>query len=256
MAEAAATGSAADLLSAGDGIVAGTITVRSDRGDDIEAYLAVPTSGAPQGSVVVIHHMPGYDRATKEIVRTFAVYGYAALCPNLFHRYAPGAKPADAAAAARAEGGVPDEQCIADVNGAVSYLRARPESNGKVGVIGYCSGGRQTFLVACTPSVDVDAAVDCYGGRAPVELAADLGCPLLGIFGEEDRSPSPEDVDAMRAALTEHGKTFDFHSYPDAGHAFFSVDRPSYRLEAAKDGWKQIWSFFGEHLTGPGRVVS
>ena len=122
-----------------------------------------------------------------------------------------------------------------------------PESNGKVGVIGYCSGGRQTFIVACT--LDVDAAVDCYGGRADRSSSRpDLRCPLLGLFGDEDPTPSPDDVAAMAAALDADGKRYEFHSYPDAGHAFFSVDRPNYRLDAAKDGWKRIWAFFGAHL--------
>jgi carboxymethylenebutenolidase len=231
-----------------DGIIAQTITLTGHGGDEIEAYLAHPLDGDDQPSVVVLHHMPGYDRASKEIVRTFAVYGYAALMPNLHHRYAPGGRAADAAAAARDAGGVPDEQCLGDVQGAIDLLRARPEANGNVGAIGYCSGGRQTFIVAC--SLDVDAAVDCYGGRAPVERAADLRCPLLGLFGAEDRNPSPDDVAAMAKALAEHGKMFDFHSYDGAGHAFFSVDRPSYRLDAVRDGWKQIWAFYGEHLRG------
>ncbi len=115
-------------------------------------------------------------------------------------------------------------------------------------MIGYCSGGRQSFLVAC--SLDVDAAVDCYGGRADISLAPNLRCPLLGLFGADDQSPSPDDVVAMAAALDANGKSFDFHSYDDAGHAFFSVDRPSYRVDAAKDGWKRIWGFFATHLGG------
>ena len=231
-----------------DGMLAESITITGHGGDEIEAYFARPTEPASgsQPSVLVLHHMPGYDRASKEIVRTFGVYGYAALMPNLFHRYAPGARPSDAAAAARDAGGVPDEQLLGDARGAIDWLRARPEANGKVGVIGYCSGGRQTFLVACT--LDVDAAVDCYGGGADVSLAPNLRCPLLGLFGADDQRPSVEDVEAMRAALAQHGKTFDFHVYDGAGHAFFSVDRPSYRVEAAKDGWKQIWSFFGREL--------
>lgn len=229
-----------------DAIRAETITMVGHGGDEIEAYFARPIDTTDHPSVVVIHHMPGYDRATKEITRTFAAYGYAALMPNLFHRYAPGAKPGDAAAAARDAGGVPDEQLLGDVQGAVDLLRARPESNGKVGVVGYCSGGRQTFLVACT--LDIDAAVDCYGGRADVSLAPNLRTPLLGLFGNEDRSPSPDDVDAMEQALAANGKTFEFHRYDGAGHAFFSVDRPSYDLEATKDGWKQIWSFLGRLL--------
>jgi len=209
---------------------------------------------------VVIHHMPGYDRSTKEIVRTFAVYGYAALCPNLFHRYAPGASSADAAAAARDAGGVPDDQCVGDVRGAVSWLRALDSSNGKVGVIGYCSGGRQAYVVAC--SLDVDAAIDCYGGRvvaapedltparpvSPVDLTPNLHCPLLGLFGAEDTNPSPEQTAQIEAALRANGKTYEFHTFENAGHAFFSVDRPMYRVDAAREGWKLVWDFFGRHL--------
>ena len=229
-----------------DAIRAETITMTGHGGDEIEAYLARPVDTPGQAGVVVLHHMPGYDRATKEITRTFAVYGYAALMPNLHHRYAPGAKPGDAAAATRDAGGVPDAQLLGDAQGAVDLLRAMSESNGRVGVIGYCSGGRQSWLVACT--LDVDAAVVCYGGRADVALAPDLRCPLLGLFGNNDHNPTPEDVDTMERALVANSKTFDFHRYDGAGHAFFSVDRPSYDLDAAKDGWKQIWSFFGRHL--------
>lgn len=245
-----------------DAIRAETITITGKGGDEIEAYLARPLGPGPHPSVVVIHHMPGYDRATKEITRTFAAYGYAAVMPNLFHRYAPGAKPGDAAAAARAAGGAPDAQVMGDVAGGAAFLRARPESNGKVGVIGYCSGGRQSYIAAC--SVDVDAAVDCYGGGvvvgadaltperpvAAIDMTAKMRCPLLGLFGAEDRNPAPEHVARIEQELMRHGKTYRIHSYEGAGHGFFSVDRPSYNLEAAKDGWKQIWSWFGEHLAG------
>ena len=246
-----------------DAMRAETITIRGHNGDEIEAYLAQPVDRGKVPGVVVIHHMPGYDRATKEIARTFAVYGYAALIPNLFHRYAPGVKPHDAASAARAAGGVPDEQCLGDVQGAIDHLRALPDANGKIGVIGYCSGGRQTYLVAC--SLDVDAAVDCYGGGVvvdspeqitpqrpvpPIDLTPKLGCPLLGLFGAQDRNPSPEHVTRMEEELKAHGKTYEFHSYEDAGHAFFSVDFPMYNQDAAKDGWKRIWSWFGTHLKG------
>src|SRR5579859_1096936 len=117
-----------------------TIRVTGHGGDEIEAYLARPSEEGPRGGVVVIHHMPGYDRATKEIVRRFAELGYDALCPNLHWREAPGAASDDAAATVRANGGVPDGRLVGDVGGAASYLRSLPSSNGKVGVIGYCSG--------------------------------------------------------------------------------------------------------------------
>jgi carboxymethylenebutenolidase len=243
-----------------DGILAESIFIAGAGGDQIEAYVARPLGAGPYGSVVVIHHMPGYDSSTKEIVRTFAVHGYVAICPNLYWRDAPGAEPDDAAATARAAGGVPDERLLGDVSGAASYLRALTYTNGKVGVIGYCSGGRQSFLAAC--SLDLDAAVDCYGafvtGTPPegfplqvspiVDKTPGLSCPLLGLFGQEDMYPTPEHVDELEAALKDAGKTYEFHRYEGAGHAFFSVDRPSYRVEAALDGWKQIWNHFGTYL--------
>jgi carboxymethylenebutenolidase len=241
-------------------MAAETVTISGHDGDEIEAYFARPTTPGPHGGVVVIHHMPGYDRSTKEIVRTFAVAGYDTICPNLHHRYAPGAKATDAAAATMEAGGVPDEQCIGDVRGAVDFLRELPTSNGKVGVIGYCSGGRQSYIIACT--VAVDAAVDCYGGRvvaspddltparpiSPIDRTPDLRCPLLGLFGVEDTNPSPEQVAQIEAALAANGKTYEFHTFENAGHAFFTVDRPNYRVDASREGWKLIWDFFGRYL--------
>ena len=129
-----------------DAMQAETVQIAGHGGDEIEAYLARPLDRGPYGAVVVIHHMPGYDRQTKEITRRFAAEGYLALCPNLYSREAPGASPDDAAAAVRAAGGVPDERLVGDVAGAARYLRALSSSNGKVATIGYCSGGRQSFL--------------------------------------------------------------------------------------------------------------
>ncbi|WP_375487492.1 dienelactone hydrolase family protein [uncultured Jatrophihabitans sp.] len=244
----------------GDSLSATTIMIKGAGEEDIEAYLATPDSRESRGGVVVIHHMPGYDRASKEIVRRFAELGYDAICPNLYWRDAPGADPADAAAAGRAKGGVPDDRLVGDVTGAAAFLRGLTANNGKVGAIGYCSGGRQAVLAAAT--VDLDAAVDCYGafvtGTPPadfplkvtnlVDRIPDIRCPVLGLFGNDDSHPSPEQVDEFEQLLRDNGKTYDFHRYDGAGHAFFSVDRPSYRPEAANDGWEQVESFFGTHL--------
>jgi carboxymethylenebutenolidase len=243
-----------------DALLAESVQITGHGGDEIEAYLARPLRPGPFGGVVVIHHMPGYDAATKEITRTFATLGYNALCPNLYSREAPGASPDDAAAAARAQGGVPDERLVGDVDGAARYLRGLSSSNGKVGTIGYCSGGRQSVLAGC--SLPLDAAVDCYGafvvGTPPegfplqvgplTDKLGDLRCPLLGLFGAEDAYPSQEQVAELEGLLTQHGKTFEFQTYDNAGHAFFAVDRPAYRQEAAVDGWARIRDFFGRHL--------
>jgi carboxymethylenebutenolidase len=242
-----------------DSLSAHAVRITGHRDDEVEAYLARPDGDGPRGGVVVIHHLPGYDRATKEIVRRFAELGYDAICPNLYSREAPGASPDDAAAMARASGGVPDERLVGDVGGAATYLRALPTSNGKVGVIGYCSGGRQTVLAAC--NLDLDAAVDCYGafvtGTPPegfpirgnlVDQLPNLGAPLLGLFGKQDSYPSPEEVAELDAILTTHAKPHEFHSYDDAAHAFFAPDRPSYRVAAANDGWERIAAFYATHL--------
>lgn len=238
-----------------------TVQITGHGGDLVEAYLARPEGDTPRGGVVVIHHMPGFDRATKEVTRRFAELGYDAICPNLYWREAPGAPPDDAAATARAHGGVPDERLVGDVAGAAAHLRGLPTSNGKVGSIGFCSGGRQSVLAAC--NVDLDAAVDCYGafvtGDPPenhpirtniVEQLPALRAPLLGLFGAEDAHPSPAEVAELDEILTAHGKPHEFHTYDDAGHAFFAVDRPGYRVAAANDGWDRIATFFATHLGG------
>lgn len=243
-----------------DALLAETVKFAGADGDEIEGYLARPLAPGPFGGVVVIHHMPGYDEATKQITRRFAARGFAALCPNLYHREAPGADPHDAAAAARASGGVPDGRLVGDVEGAADVLRSLSNSNGKVGVIGYCSGGRQSFLAAC--SLELDAAVDCYGafvvGRPPegmplqiepiAHLTKDLSCPLLGLFGAEDSTPSPAETAELETELKRHNKTFAFHTYENAGHGFFDVDRKTYRPKAATEGWQQVFDFFGHHL--------
>jgi carboxymethylenebutenolidase len=237
-----------------------TISIAGDGEAPLEAYLAQPVEEGSRGGVVVIHHLPGYDSATKEIARRFAAEGFDAICPNLYSREAPGADPDDAAALVRAQGGVPDERLSGDVAGAAAALRKLASSNGKVGVIGYCSGGRQAFL--CAATVDLQAAVDCYGAfvvgdvpedfplrmRSLEHLVPELRCPVLGLFGNDDKYPPPEDMHRLDQVLTEAGKPHSFHFFDGAGHAFFSPDRPSYRPEAAKEGWRLVLDFFAENL--------
>jgi carboxymethylenebutenolidase len=242
-----------------DAIRAETVFIGAEQ---IQAYQARPLDPGPFPGVVVIHHLPGYDEATKEMVRRFAVHGYSAICPNLFWREAPGAAPDDASAFVRAQGGVPDEQVIRDVATAAAALRALDNANGRVGAIGHCSGGRQALLTAA--AVDLDAAVDCYGAFALEpppsstglrytsikDRLPDVRCPVLGLFGDDDQYPAPAEVARLAELMATHGKSFEHHSYEGAGHAFFAVDRPAYRPQAAVDGWRRIFAFFGKHLGG------
>ncbi len=244
-----------------DAIQAETVFIPSGNGELIEAYFATPLGPGPFGSVIVVHHAPGYDEATKEITRRLATAGFIALCPNLYTREAPpGLDAKEAAKQVRAAGGVPDGQVVEDLAGSASYLQARPSANGSVGIIGYCTGGRQAVLAAC--QMDLQAAVDCYGAyvtrstpdgdqlpRASIaHLLQDLTCPLLGLFGAEDPAPSTEEVAELEAALKELGKEYEFHVYENAGHAFFSVDSPKYRTAAALDGWQKVCEWFTRYL--------
>ena len=247
-----------------DAMLAESVTITGHNGDEIEAYSARTLQAGPVGGVVVIHHLPGYDRQTKEFTRAFAAGGLNAVMPNLYHREAPGAAPDDAMAAARAAGAIPipDERIVGEVAGAAAYLRGLSNSNGKVGVIGHCSGGRQSFLAAV--SLPLDAAVDCYGGfvvetppeghplhGSPAAGRADRGtCPARcsACSARTTSTPRPSMSPSSKHALKAHGKTYEFHSYDGAGHAFLQVDRPSYRPEAAVDAWQRIWDFFGRYL--------
>lgn len=229
--------------------------------DLIDAYLARPTGRGPYPGVVVIHHMPGWDSGTLEITRKFAFSGYAAICPDLHFREGKG-NAGENAISVRDAGGMPDDRTMGDVEGAIRYLQTVGNFNGKVGIIGYCSGGRQTYLAACTLK-GIDAAVDCYGGGvvasteqlterqpvAPFDYSENLNCPLLGLFGNEDKRPSPEDVDAIEAELQKYGKTYEFHRYDGAGHAFFTVNSPAYNQPAADDGWQKIFTWFRKYLS-------
>ena len=244
-----------------EAMLAETVCMRGHQADEIDAYLARPLGAGPYPGVVVIHHMPGWDEASKEIVRKLAYHGYAAISPNLHYREGK-ETPEENSASVRAAGGMPDDRSLGDIEGGMSFLRSLPYCTGKVGVIGFCSGGRQAYLAACKiPSLD--AAIDCYGGGvaaapdelterqpvAPIDFTPDLHCPLLGLFGKEDQRPSPEEVAKTEAALKQHGKTYQFHTYENAGHAFFSVDRPHYRPEAAVDGWSKVFAWFGTYLS-------
>ena len=244
-----------------EGMLAETVAFVGHRDDAGEAYYARPLGAGPWPGVVLIHHMPGWDEWIKEATRKIAYHGFATISPHLYFREGPGS-PDDVGARVRAAGGVPDEQVVGDVKGCMEFLRAQPYANGKVGVIGFCSGGRHTYLAACTLA-DIDAAVDCWGGNvivddksqlnakrplAPIDLSEKLRCPLLGLFGNDDENPNRDQVNRTEAVLRKLGKTYEFHRYDGAGHAFFNAARVAYRPEQALDGWNKVFAFFNRHL--------
>ena len=243
-----------------EGMLAETVAIRGAKDDRVLAYLARPLGKGPFPGMVLIHHMPGWDEWYREATRRFAHHGYVTISPNLYERVGHGT-PEDVAAAARADGGVPDDQAVGDLEAAMQYLRALPYVNSKIGVFGTCSGGRQAVLVASRVA-GFDAVVDCWGGGvvmqpdqitpqrpvAPIDYTADLNCPILGLFGAEDHSPTTDEVALHEEALKQHGKDYEFHMYDGAGHGFFYYNRPNYRQAQAVDGWEKIWAFLGQKL--------
>jgi carboxymethylenebutenolidase len=243
-----------------EGLTAQVITYAAGGGDQINAYVVQPAGDEPRPGIVAVHHLPGWDEFYREFSDRLARHGYTVICPNLYFRFGQGT-PDDVAARARAEGGVPDDSVVGDCAAALAWLKALPTSNGKVGVIGCCSGGRHALLAASrTPGYD--AVVDLWGGGVAggqpspaqpvpvIDYTADLTAPLLGLFGNDDRYPTPEQVDLHEAELNRYGKEYEFFRYDGASHGFFYYHTPMYRPEQAMDGWEKVFGFFSRHLSG------
>ncbi|MSQ30381.1 MAG: dienelactone hydrolase family protein [Dehalococcoidia bacterium] len=241
------------------GMICEMVDLTGHGGTTINAYVARPTGAGPFPSMVLIHHAPGWDEWYFEATRRFAQHGYASICPNLYARAGHGT-PEEVGAIVRTAGGVADDQVVGDLEAAVKWARAQPGSNGKVGIFGTCSGGRHAFLVAARLGTQIDAMVECWSGGivqaeltparpvSPHTLSAQVTAPILGLFGNDDRNPTPEQVDEHEAELKRQGNNYEFYRYDGAPHGFFYYDRAAYRQEQAVDGWKKIWEFLPKHL--------
>jgi carboxymethylenebutenolidase len=230
-------------------------------GDTVDGYLAAPAGGEGNPGLIVIHEAMGVNDHIRDVARRFAAQGYTALAPNLYSREGPPAEELDTVMAAVQS--IPDERAVGDLEGAAKFLHAWPGASGKVGSIGFCSGGRHSLLFACS-SGSVDAAVDCWGGNITraskdaettpqrpvpvVELVDRLSCPLYIVIGAEDQNPSRADAERLRERLAAAGKVFHIDVYDGAGHAFFADHRPTYRAKPAHQMWDEVTAFFAERL--------
>lgn len=235
-------------------------------GTSVSAYLSRPTTSGPHPGVIVIMEAFGLNDHIKDVADRFAREGYIALAPDMYTREGtPDISNPDTMLqnVMRIMFSVPDSQAMGDLDAGAQYIKSQADSNGKVGAIGFCSGGRYTLMFGCT-SKNLDAAVDSAGGFItqdgpndyeatrpvpPIDMIADLNCPLLGLFGEEDPNPSPEHAERLQAELDKHGKTYEMRMYPNAGHAFFADYRDSYRPVPAQDMWHRVLTFYGAHLS-------
>ena len=225
----------------------------------MEGYLTQPEGEGSHPAVVVIQEIWGVNSHIQSVVDRLPSQGYVGLAPAMFHREGPmttGLHEEMDTAIARMRNST-DADILADVNAAMAYLKAQSFVVGdKIGIVGFCYGGRVSYLAACNVS-DLAASVVFYGGGignalgdgpSPLEQTANIGCPMLGLFGAEDANPTPDDVAKMDSKLTTHGKAHEFHSYDGAGHGFHCETRASYRPEAAADAWGKAMAWFDRHL--------
>ncbi len=223
-------------------------------GQTMETFVAAPEGAGPFPAIVVIQHATGVDQFIRETAERLAGEGYVAVAPNLYHRQDPNSGESGSERRQKLR----DNEVIADVNAAVDYLNANAKANAQIGIIGFCMGGRVVYLMAAVnPAFRAGAgfyggntkAVWGEGGRSPFDLLSDVGCPLLGFFGEDDGNPSPQDMKDMDERLTQHGKPHEFHSYPGAGHAYMDhTNENTYREHAAAASWPIALDFLAKSL--------
>ena len=216
-------------------------------------YVSVPEGPGPFPAVVVLQHRDGVDEFVQEMTRRLAREGYVAIAPELYHRDGPDCQDDGPTRAKR----IQDANIIKDVNSSLTYLKGHPSVQpGRLGILGFCQGGRGCYLMAGA-SPGFKAAVVYYGGGtfvargegpSPFERTKQIHCPIMGHFGEDDENPSPEDVRKLDAELTKYDKAHEFFSYPGAGHAFMNFAASSFRPDAAQTSWPRTLDFLKKHV--------
>jgi carboxymethylenebutenolidase len=223
----------------------------------MRVYEATP-DGETERAIVVIQEAFGVNPHIEDVTRRFAAAGYHAVAPDLFHRAGGGtAEYGDMQKVLELFGSVSgDDAILADVDAALDHLRAAGFAEDRIGIVGFCAGGRVTFLTALRRALG--AAVGFYGGgivtgRLPqfpplISEAATLQTPWLGLFGDQDASIPVDDVEQLRGALFAAEVDTEIVRYPTAGHGFHCDARPDYDPEAAADAWQRTLAWFGTHL--------
>jgi carboxymethylenebutenolidase len=215
------------------------------------AFLVRPEGAGKYPGVIVVMEAFGLNPHIKDVASRIAREGYVVLAPDLYYRQASAAVGYDELPEAiRLMTSLRDDATAADMAGVASYLQSRDFVRGdRIGVTGFCMGGRITFLTACKNS-DVKAAAPFYGGAIGTLLdqAPKITCPMLLFFGDQDPFIPKEEVDKIKATLDTLKKSAEVVVYAGAPHGFFCNERDSYRPEAAKDAWERLKTFFATHL--------
>jgi carboxymethylenebutenolidase len=248
--------SAETITTDSSGLIAGEVKIPA-AGGEIPAFRAMPSTGGPFPVVLVVQEIFGVHEHIKDICRRLAKLGYFAVAPALYAREGDVSKLSDIAEVMKIVAKVPDIQVAADLDATVKWAASTGKADtAKLGITGFCWGGRQVWLYAAhNPSLK--AGVAWYGPlqipasemrpHNPIDLVQQINTPILGLYGGAEAGIPVGQIEQMRAALKAAGKASEIVVYPDTPHGFNADYRPSYRPEAAKDGWKRMREWFAAH---------
>jgi len=249
--------SAETITTDSNGLTAGEVKIPTADGE-IPGYRAMPEKGSRFPTVLVVQEIFGVHEHIKDICRRFAKLGYVAVAPELYARQGDVSHIENIQdIISKVVSKVPDAQVMSDLDAAAAWASKESKGDlGRLGITGFCWGGRVVWLYSAHNS-QLKAGAAWYGRlvgpttqlqpKNPIDLVADIHCPVLGLYGGKDQGIPVESVEKMRAALKEAGKTAEFIVYPDAGHAFNADYRPSYNEAAAKDGWEKLLAWFKKY---------
>jgi carboxymethylenebutenolidase len=239
------------------GLEAGEVKIPA-AGGEMPGYRAMPAGGKNLPVVLVVHEIFGVHEYIKDICRRLAKLGYLAVSPDLYARQGRVDNLANFDEIRKVVGQVPDSQVLADLDAAAEWAGRNGGNPSKLAVTGYCWGGRIVWLYAAHQP-KLKAGVAWYGSlvargpanplqpKAPIDVAADLKAPVLGLYGEADQGIPVDTVEKMRAALKTAGKAGEIVLYPEGPHGFHADYRPTYRKEMAEDGWKRLLTWFKQY---------
>lgn len=237
------------------GLTAGEVKIPVSDGQ-MPGYRAKPASGSGFPVVLVVQEIFGVHEHIKDICRRFAKIGYLAVAPELYARQADMSKVTSLDDARAVAGKVPDKQVMGDLDAAAKWAGTDGGNASKLGVTGFCWGGRITWLYAAH-NPGLKAGVAWYGRvvgdksdlfpKHPIDVAADLKAPVLGLYGGADSGIPNDTVEKMQAALKAANKPSEIILYPDTPHGFHADYRPSYRADQAKEGWQKLQAWFKKH---------
>ena len=244
------------LHTSADGLVEGEVWVPVDDGE-LPAYRAMPATGGPHPILLVVQEVFGVDEYLKDTCRRAAHEGFVAIAPELYAREGKPGECSSREALFAIVGAVPDAQVLADLDACAEFAaNACAGDSTRLGITGFCWGGRIVWLFAAhNPALRAGVAwygrlagdTDARHPRQPIDVAAELEAPVLGLYGSADQGIPLDTVERMKAALAAARSASEFVVYDGAPHAFHADYRASYQAEAAKDGWERMQAWLRLH---------